>query len=771
MKLLKLDLKSKQMKYIFNIFIAVLLGKFYLSTLMPNNFPTKYLLILGVAISMIIVLNTVLVSGVHNYLLDNKIYLVFSFIILCISVYTGNGEWLYTVIILMGLKEYDFEEFMKSYLYISIIYFILIISLNLLGIKPTNIFWDGTLKRYDLGFNNPNRAMFSVFTIWISYFYVKGKNLNLRDKLVLLILPILIYIPTRTRTAILTMIVISTLYMILNFVDIKNKKVAISLASIPIVISSISFILGTVLFNNNLLNNILSRRPEIWGIFLGNTEYPIKFLGYDNNIINIMAKGANLTLDNAYISLIFKNGIVMYCIIIGVYTAMIYYLSKKGDKVSVILVVSILIYSFGESMLVDISSNPSLMLIPIILKYIQDKIIKNKYYGGLHMKKNILFTIYSLESGGTEKILIDILNNLDRTKFNIELLLMRKGGSYLKNVPEDICVKYIFLGDDMIDQYHTILKKIYRLYRKIGTLTILKFPVIVNLYKGKVYDSEIAFEHGLSTVMMSKNLNKKSKKIFWVHTDLTKSLEYKSRSFLNQKLVNKASIEKSYKCADKIICVSENAKNSVTDLIKEIDTEKLIVIHNPIDKEKILEMSKEEVDYKKDCFTIIGCGRLVEEKRFDKLINIHKKLIDKGINNKLILIGDGPKRKELENMCENLNLQNSVVITGFTKNPYKYMKLGDVFVSCSDYEGYSLVVAEAIALNKIVVSTKTEGPKEILKDGLIGVLTDFDEDSILEGVCKVINGKYEIECIESNLKKHNDLFSLKSIECIENEIS
>lgn len=385
------------------------------------------------------------------------------------------------------------------------------------------------------------------------------------------------------------------------------------------------------------------------------------------------------------------------------------------------------------------------------------------------MKKNILFTIYSLEAGGTEKVLIDILNKLDRKKFNINIFLMRKGGEYLKNIPKDIDIKYIFLGDEVLEGYPSIVKKIYKLFRKIGTLFILKFPIIVNLYKGKDYYSEIAFEHGLSTVLMSRNLNKKSKKIFWVHTDLKKSIEYKSRSFLNKKLVNKMSISRAYKKADKIICVSENAKNSVVDFIEDIDIDKLKVIHNPIDKEKILEMSEEKTDYKKDCFTLIGCGRLVEEKRFDKLINVHKKLIDKGINNKLILIGDGPKRDELELMCKNLNLQNSVYITGFTKNPYKYIHLGDVFVSCSDYEGYSLVVAEAIALSKFVVSTKTEGPKEILKDGL-GILTDFDENSILEGVYKATQDKNKTEFIKNNLNRYKDLFSLKSIEDIENQI-
>lgn len=377
MNLLKVDLKSKQMQYIFNILIIVLLGKFYLSTLMPNNFPTKYLLILGVAISMFIVINTIIFRSVKCYLYENRLYLIFAFIVLCISLYTGNGEWLYTVIILMGLKEYDFEEFMKSYLIISIIYFIVIITLNILGIKPTNIFYDGSLKRYDLGFNNPNRAMFAVFIIWISYFYVKGKFLSVKDKLILLILPVLIYIPTRTRTAILTMIVITIIFIILNFIDIKNKKIAISLSSIPLVISLISFTLATIFYNNPLLNNILSRRPQIWGMFFGNSEYPIKLLGYDNNIVDIMANGGNLTLDNAYISLLFKNGIIMYCIMMGIYTLMIYYLSKKGDKISIILVISILIYSFGESMFIDISSNPSLMLIPIVFNHIQENIRKN----------------------------------------------------------------------------------------------------------------------------------------------------------------------------------------------------------------------------------------------------------------------------------------------------------------------------------------------------------------------------------------------------------
>ena len=92
--------------------------------------------------------------------------------------------------------------------------------------------------------------------------------------------------------------------------------------------------------------------------------------------------------------------------------------------------------------------------------------------------------------------------------------------------------------------------------------------------------------------------------------------------------------------------------------------------------------------------------------------------------NKLVILGEGEQREYLDKMVLDLNLQDSVILKGFVTNPYKYMRSASVFVSSSKFEGFSLVIAEALAVGLPVVSTNCHsGPSEILEDGRYGLLS------------------------------------------------
>lgn len=129
-----------------------------------------------------------------------------------------------------------------------------------------------------------------------------------------------------------------------------------------------------------------------------------------------------------------------------------------------------------------------------------------------------------------------------------------------------------------------------------------------------------------------------------------------------------------YKPFDKIVCVSNDCKES---FIKKFGCkEKTIVKYNPVMIDEILQKSDEklEINIEEDKINLVTVGRLTKQKGYDRLVRVHKKLIDEGLNHNIYILGDGPDRKEIEDYVQENNLLNSIHLLGFKSNPYKYIK-------------------------------------------------------------------------------------------------
>ncbi|MDF1881211.1 glycosyltransferase, partial [Sulfurimonas sp. MAG313] len=167
-----------------------------------------------------------------------------------------------------------------------------------------------------------------------------------------------------------------------------------------------------------------------------------------------------------------------------------------------------------------------------------------------------------------------------------------------------------------------------------------------------------------------------------------------------------------YPKADLII---PNAIGTEQDLINafNIDKNKIQVIHNLLDIKKIFELQKEPVEMDESIFTFVTVGRFFDQKNHLLLIKTMK-----DINAKLIIIGDGVLRDELENTIVEYKLENKVFLLGQQANPYKYLSKADCFVLSSDYEGFPNVLLEALACKLPIISTDCQsGPREILAPG------------------------------------------------------
>ena len=341
--------------------------------------------------------------------------------------------------------------------------------------------------------------------------------------------------------------------------------------------------------------------------------------------------------------------------------------------------------------------------------------------------RKVLIVTDSLRGGGAEKVLYDILKNIDLKKYRIDIFLIFNYGIYKYKI-EELGISIEGLFNERKDLINNIFyKKLKSLLIKIYRWIYCKYPFLIKKLKRKEYDIEIAFLEGYSSVLVANRKNN-SKKIGWIHIDLEK-----------HKMINRNLEMESYKKIDKIICVSNDSKISVENLYPELKA-KIEVIYNPIPKEEILKNSlKESNIYSTEKVNLITVGRLNKQKGYDILLKTHNELLNEGLDYNLYILGEGEERKKLEQYIKDNNIERNTFLLGFKENPYPYIKEADVFISSSRYEGYSLVVAEALCLEKPVIATKCTGPVELLDNGKYGLLAEVENvESLKENMKKLI---------------------------------
>lgn len=356
--------------------------------------------------------------------------------------------------------------------------------------------------------------------------------------------------------------------------------------------------------------------------------------------------------------------------------------------------------------------------------------------------KKIVFGITSLEIGGAERVLVDIVNKL-KTRYDITIFTLYASGTFEKELDPDI---------KLISLYNRPYKKFSKIKQKIIPIYVLNCgKKIYKKYLEDKYDVEIAFLEGPITRIFS--YGKSKKKIVWVHNDIKNVFgnDIKSKLKLN---IDK----KIYTKYDKIIFVSEDNKKSFNDQMKNKDLEeKEDVIYNYINKERIIQKSNEELKEEKvelKTPSIVTLSRLVEQKALDRLINVHKRLIDDGISNYIYILGEGPEKKKLEKKIEDLKVQDTFKLIGKRDNPYPYVKKADYIALLSYYEGYPMCLEEAKILNKKILATDTAS-REVLKNYNKNIIIKNDEEAIYNALKQVLQKKITFKEIENNYNNEN----------------
>jgi glycosyltransferase involved in cell wall biosynthesis len=330
--------------------------------------------------------------------------------------------------------------------------------------------------------------------------------------------------------------------------------------------------------------------------------------------------------------------------------------------------------------------------------------------------------------GGAEKVLIDIVKSLISFGLDVYVLAFFNIGALSNKMHETCQVKTLFKS-----KFHYLLFRKIKLYRKF---------LINGFIREKGIKIAVGFIEGNPTALLS-DIHKDIYKIAWIHSDIRK---------LDIDLTI-SEMEQIYKVVDKIIFVSNTAKNAFFEKLPRINAASQ-VIYNLTDEKKIKTLSDEEGIINK-VFTFLNVGMLRKEKRQDRLIKIAASLKKLGFEFQIQIIGDGPRRAYLEKLIWDLDVADKVFLLGLKENPYPFIKRCDCFVLSSDFEGYGIVVKEALFLRRLVLITDIMGPKEILEDGQYGVIVENSEAALLSCMIDILSDQSKYNNVLSNIQSYS----------------
>lgn len=351
------------------------------------------------------------------------------------------------------------------------------------------------------------------------------------------------------------------------------------------------------------------------------------------------------------------------------------------------------------------------------------------------MKKKLLFCSYDLNIGGIENALINLLNNMDYSKYDITLILERKDGIFLDKLNSNVHVKEYKVSSCR----NIIFRKLYNFIKKF-------FWIIFNYHR---YDFSCCYAtYSLPCNFLGYYGSRNN--TLYIHSNYKYIYDEKElRNFFDLRRIDL------YK---HVVFVSNESRKDLIEFYPNIKN-KSVVINNLINYQKVIDLSKEKVSYyKKTKYLFVFVGRLEEHsKRLSKMINVVKKLSDVS----LLIVGDGPERDMYENMIIDCS---RITMVGAKKNPYPYMNLADYVVLSSDYEGYPVVYSEAIILGKKIISTIDVSDDFISIPNGFGYIVSKDENKMFSDIKNILKNdsliqkKVDFSMINSSkIKKIEDI--------------
>lgn len=391
------------------------------------------------------------------------------------------------------------------------------------------------------------------------------------------------------------------------------------------------------------------------------------------------------------------------------------------------------------------------------------------------MRTRILFVMGFMQVGGIEKSLIRLCKALDPEKYNITVLILSVGDGISNELPDYVTKLFVSRKKTRSFEkqykcsldYESIIDTLYNkscnkikkrmMYQALKLETSYFKKYVKSLFVDEHFDVCVGFMQGEPSDIAMSCINTKKKVVFYHHGTVFE--------FLNDK--------EYYTTADKVIALSEGVKKDLINK-RNVPEDKIDVIHNVYDIDNIVEKSKEPCVYdREERLKIVTVARISPEKGILQAIQAAKTLKDNQKDFVWLFVGknDGAYYEECkQNILEN-DLERNVVFTGVQTNPYPFFRTADIYVQPSECEALPGTIVEALVLEKPIVSTRTYGALELIKNGKNGLLCDFDSKEMFIKINelvnnhdlrqKLINGSKESTiCLENEIDRYDELFEV-----------
>ena len=386
------------------------------------------------------------------------------------------------------------------------------------------------------------------------------------------------------------------------------------------------------------------------------------------------------------------------------------------------------------------------------------------------MKPRIFIAMHYMEIGGAETALVGLLNALDPARVDVDLFLYDHRGEMMQFIPEWVNLlpqipKYSVLERPIVE----LVKRGFwgiaaarlwakwlsqKAYKRSGStlennggldkMSKCTTPLLPKINQSVTYDLAISF---LTPHRIVAEKVKAKKKIAWIHTDYTRVW------------VDAEDELKVWQKYDYVASISGDVTNTFLQVFPSL-APKIVEIENilsPSFVRKRAELEDTDKEFRQtDKISLLSIGRYSEQKNYDNVPDICKRLINKTkLNIRWYIIGYGGDEALIRQKIKEAGMEEHVILLGKRSNPYPYIKACDIYVQPSRYEGKSVTVREAQMLCKPVVVTNYPTAPSQIRSGIDGVIVPMDNEGCAHGLAEVICDKSLQERIIAHLKTHD----------------
>lgn len=349
---------------------------------------------------------------------------------------------------------------------------------------------------------------------------------------------------------------------------------------------------------------------------------------------------------------------------------------------------------------------------------------------GIPGKPKLLFVLPSLGGGGAERASVDLLRGMDRQQFRITLALFTRNGpanpaenaghssgSFLQQLPDDVPICDLRGRQSYDVRLVWRLAGVLRRQNPDVVFSVLRYTNLITLLACRLMGG------GARVVVNEQNLPSAEFALFG------------GGRFKGQFL------RRLYPWADQVTAISTGIARELVS-VYGLPQDKVQVIPNPVDLVRVKTLAAAKVEhpwFHSGLPLLVAVGRLHPQKGFAYLIRAFS-IVRQVLPCKLLILGEGPLRAELEGLTASLGLVDDVALPGFQENPYSYVANSTLFVLSSLFEGFGNVLVDALAVGVPVISTRCPvGPEDIIADGVTGLFVPpADEQALAQAILRVL---------------------------------